>query len=706
MNDRKYTFTPEKYLEFLFHHKGNIDLYNDIKEYTNKIVDLDNYWSEEGNAKVILVTRMVVKNLDDFVFPVLQAILLFEDEPFKCIGWVKGILRELEPTYSEFIKSLILKGINDKQRFETKSNNLIFVEKEISEIDCFKLQNEPQLTCDMFEYFTGKNSYSNYQKIIESYAKVRGVLKTKEDEIEDFIKENKERILDKLQIKIQPVADSMPTKSKHFKKEKIPDTAFIQGVRTESFKTHVDVVKKQVEKCFEVTKNGEVRKYDPYKFLALILECHYQAADKTDSFNEKMICFINAESEIKRYIRKYGLSESDFFKIFEDLNDSKKRIEGYKQFGLYGNEPNSTQNEIKSDELKKVQKIDPLTKGDEILQIMDLYNIERDKRLKNLEHGQKFETGLIKEIEPFKSFFSTLRNHADFDWDWFVENLRRLRAWGVFDDVNSADDAIDGFRKLGVDVPKYVQNCYIEVETRTKYIDTLIDHKKYGWDEGEVIRYTTQLDQELATFSYDTESRDKYIKEQFDKVVKEAKLIEENVKNDYGYLIHGLYDGLKLTVSKEDLNQLFIHCEKQKSNISEFNTIFKILTQYFACHNKIQVLKDIISLSKTGKKTKTVTLKTFESYLASFDLDKIRPLINKYKNGAPEDLAILSFAFELQNIRPRKALYEAINRFFNTDYSRQTFDYHFKECTNARNSKNQTQIKAIKKEILAIDVKQ
>ncbi len=466
MNDQKYTFTPEKYLEFLFHHKGNIELYNDIKEYTSKNVNLDNYWSQEGNAKEILITRMVVRNLDDFVFPVLQAILLFEDEPFKCMGWVKGVLRELEPSYSEFIKSLILKGINDKQRFETKSNNLIFVEKEISEIDCFKLQNEPQLTCGMFEYFTGKNSHSNYQKVIESYAKVRGVLKTKEDEIEDFIKENKERILDKLQIEIQPVADSLPTKINDIKKEKISDTAFIQGVRTESFKTHVDVINKHVEKYFEVTKNGEVRKYTPYKFLDLILECHYQAADKTNSFNEKMICFINAESQIKRYIREYGLPESDFLKIFEDLNDAKKRIEGYKQFGLYENELNSTQNEIKSDELKKVQKLDQITKGDEILQIIDLYNIERDKRLKNLEHGQKFETGLIKEIEPFKSFFSILKNHADFDWHWFVENLRRLRAWGVFDDTKSADDAVDGFKKLGLDVPKYVQNCYIEVETQ------------------------------------------------------------------------------------------------------------------------------------------------------------------------------------------------------------------------------------------------
>lgn len=367
------------------------------------------------------------------------------------------------------------------------------------------------------------------------------------------------------------------------KTERISDIDFLQGVRTETFKTHVDAITKEVKRYFIVEKEGQIRKYYPFRFLDLILECYYNAIDNTENYNEKMICFVNAESTIKRYIRKYNLTDLgyDFTKIFDDLNDAKKRIEAYKEFGLI-----SPQQEV------KVIIENKITTGEDILKLIDQSNVARAS---NIRHGENLDIGSISEMEDLRKSLKKMANDENFDSSWFIVNLSRLRQWGTFHTVEAASDAINGFEKLGVKAPFYVQNCYDEIEFRTQYINKLIDKKKYLWTAEEVNSYKDQLATELMGYAFNKESEIKYLNDVFHKTVKEIKEIEDTVKKEYGYSIQSLYKGGHFKADKSKLNELFFYCEKQKGNVGEVHKIFLALNNYFDNHNKIEILKELIT---------------------------------------------------------------------------------------------------------------
>src|ERR1035437_573823 len=156
------------------------------------------------------------------------------------------------------------------------------------------------------------------------------------------------------------------------------------------------------------------------------------------------------------------------------------------------------------------------TKGEQILQIIDLYNIAHSNMIANLKNGSGSVRTPIEEVLDIAE-----NKNSNVDIDWFVENLRRLRLWGTFDNIDSAKDAIKNFEELKIDLPEYVKNCCSEIETRTKYINKLIDEKKYQWSQDEINNYTNKLNKELVANTYDSDNEDKYIKENFDKIVKE-----------------------------------------------------------------------------------------------------------------------------------------------------------------------------------------
>jgi len=123
-----------------------------------------------------------------------------------------------------------------------------------------------------------------------------------------------------------------------------------------------------------------------------------------------------------------------------------------------------------------------LPNGEILLRFIDMYNIAFEKQRNNLKHAQKFDIGKIWKEEPFNSFFKLLEN-KDIEIYSFIENLSSLRFCGTFYNIQSANEVIEGFKKLQIDVPEYVVNCYREVEKRTNYINSLIDDNKYEWDK-------------------------------------------------------------------------------------------------------------------------------------------------------------------------------------------------------------------------------
>jgi len=239
------------------------------------------------------------------------------------------------------------------------------------------------------------------------------------------------------------------------------------------------------------------------------------------------------------------------------------------------------------------------TIGEMLLKIIDLYNNEYEKQRQNLEKKRKnpgddvpkFNIGKILDKEPFKEFYETLQNkNPNSDISWFIENLSRLRLWGTFDNIRSAEDAIEDFNKLQIELPKFVLNCFREVETRTFYINSLIDKKKYEWDETKKNNYSSYLNKEFQAYTYNKDSKQKYLTDLFDNIVAEIKETEHKIKTEYGYIINSFYENETFVATKEDLNDFFFYCEKHKRTIDEFYNLFHILSNYIDNKNKLKEL--------------------------------------------------------------------------------------------------------------------
>ncbi len=248
-----------------------------------------------------------------------------------------------------------------------------------------------------------------------------------------------------------------------------------------------------------------------------------------------------------------------------------------------------------------------LEKGDLILQIIDLYNIEKEKYNKAFRSNCKFDKTLMNDLAN-KIFDLFEKKQIESDASWFIEELSRLRLCGTFDNLAIAEDVMNNFKKLEIEPPLYVMNCYKEICARTKYIDVLINEKKYTWDEQEINTYKAFLDKEFQQYTFDDNSRKNYLSKLFDRIVSEIKEIEENTVKEYGYFIDGFYDSEVFIATKDNINNYFYSSEMQKRSINDFYDLVKKLRNYIDAKNKLVIVRKYILGKKEPEPIETNTL--------------------------------------------------------------------------------------------------
>ena len=113
--------------------------------------------------------------------------------------------------------------------------------------------------------------------------------------------------------------------------KKVHDIDFIKGKFEESFGTNVNSESGTVEHYFEITKEGETRRYKPFEYLNLILDWYYEEADKTKNHKKQLVALANAESKITRLILEHRLNKCgyDFSNIFSDIDITRRRLNTY-----------------------------------------------------------------------------------------------------------------------------------------------------------------------------------------------------------------------------------------------------------------------------------------------------------------------------------------------------------------------------------------
>jgi len=188
----------ESLLRGLFYHRGNIEIYNKLKNrFKNEDIVLNTKF-KDNQAKEQILNLAIFDFLQDTYFPILEAIYLFQNEPFECVDFTKRALKYNEYSLAEFIKSLLVIGLEDKVRFEERSNNIEYIITELKNYSCHNLPNEPDIKCGYYKFFRGEELYPAELKL-KAHIASRGFTETKAMKVRKFVEENYKEVLKELQ---------------------------------------------------------------------------------------------------------------------------------------------------------------------------------------------------------------------------------------------------------------------------------------------------------------------------------------------------------------------------------------------------------------------------------------------------------------------------------------------------------------------------
>ncbi|RDC64611.1 hypothetical protein [Adhaeribacter pallidiroseus] len=231
--------------------------------------------------------------------------------------------------------------------------------------------------------------------------------------------------------------------------------------------------------------------------------------------------------------------------------------------------------------------------GDNLLQIIDRYNIQREEDRKFFLYDRKNKK--YDEPQPIDILKDILIEHnCDIDADSFIYTLSNLRICRTFWNLAEAEEIENGFNGYKIIVPMYVRNCIKEIRLRSDYIDSFINKEKYKWSNNDLEIFDKELKNLLEENSYDLTSRLNILKELFDKTRTQINEIQDLFEREYEYSIHDFYNGDTFNLNIEDLNFFFYECEKIKNGTDEFRNIYLHFEKYIKRKNKLKELKRLI----------------------------------------------------------------------------------------------------------------
>lgn len=277
-----------------------------------------------------------------------------------------------------------------------------------------------------------------------------------------------------------------------------------------------------------------------------------------------------------------------------------------------------------------------LSPGENLLLLIDAYNVEDQKHRKNFRkknYNNPFFDDYAEVLEAIQ------QRNPKADLHGFFYHLGFLRTNGTLFDLREKEYLEKQFEAFEIDVPEWVKNCFDEIDLRTSFVDKFLNEKQYEWKQKQVKEYKEELEQELQEFTLNTStSRSEFLKEKFNSNSEEIKQTESRFWKVYKYDVSQFYKNYQFKATKEDLNNLFFHSEKEIGTINEIWNIHKLLKKYFDSKNQLRILKEVISFNfpQVQKKTKPVEENIWFQVGLTFATGKAQELLNKYKTGNGE----------------------------------------------------------------------
>ncbi len=172
----------------------------------------------------------------------------------------------------------------------------------------------------------------------------------------------------------------------------------------------------------------------------------------------------------------------------------------------------------------------------------------------------------------------------------FLNDLGRVIRKCRFDNSYEADTVNNGLKDYGIAEPQFIKCCNRDFESRTKYIDRLIDDQKYLLNPEETSLLTTEINLDLEAYTTTIESKLRFLNVLLEDTVMEIREHEKRSEKQYGHSLKSFYSGEIFQANKDDLNWYF-----SEATTHEFSELYLNLRKYIDKRKKVQVIRRLTS---------------------------------------------------------------------------------------------------------------
>jgi len=171
--------TPEQEIQNFISNDFNLEIYNEIVR----------NWPGNTNEEKVEVFNHILH--------IGSTILLFTDESFKTINWIRGYISSLEPKDQQWYIAISLKVA--EKRIDNNNPKFYLIKDELLKTDFDNNSNTfTDEMKDRFKYFTGDEKFKDFHALLDSEARIRGLVMTKKDIVNKFIKEHRNEVFEQL----------------------------------------------------------------------------------------------------------------------------------------------------------------------------------------------------------------------------------------------------------------------------------------------------------------------------------------------------------------------------------------------------------------------------------------------------------------------------------------------------------------------------
>ncbi len=249
----------------------------------------------------------------------------------------------------------------------------------------------------------------------------------------------------------------------------------------------------------------------------------------------------------------------------------------------------------------------------------------KTKLIDMVYHAIKFDKLLddkqVAESSP--TFLSICRDELEklnstVDTDSFLYDLGMVIRRCCFYNSFEAESVNQGLLDYGIAEPLFIKKCNFELESRTKYINRLIDGQKYLLSPEESLSFTAEINLDLEAYTTTVDNKLKYLNTLLEDTVLEIKEQDKSSEKHYGYSLKSFYTGEDFNGTKDDLNMYFYNATSNNHTSNEFSELYHNLRTYIDKRKKVKVIRNLIlEYQNVGKPNISTTQNFIE------DIEKI-----------------------------------------------------------------------------------